>query len=34
MVAKRKLDHRLFQENWTKEYEFLEQKDCAVCFLL
>ena len=30
-AKKRKLDHRLFQENWTKEYGFLEQKDLAVC---
>lgn len=28
---KRKLDHRPFQDNWTIEYGFVEQKDRAVC---
>ena len=32
MAAKiRKLDLRPFQDNWTKEYGFVEQKDGAVC---
>ena len=30
-AKKRKLDLRPFQDNWTKEYGFVEQKDRAVC---
>ena len=30
-AKKRKLDLRPFQDNWTKEYGFVEQKDQAVC---
>ena len=30
-AKKRKLDLRPFQDNWTKEYGFVEQKDGAVC---
>lgn len=28
---KRKLDHQPFQENWTKKYADVKQKDCTVC---
>ena len=29
-AKKRKLDLRTFQDNWTKQYGFVEQKDRAI----
>ena len=30
---KHKLDLRSFQDSWTNEYEFIQQKDRVVCVI-